>query len=109
MDILIIGMAAAEKTSAARGGTTRTPPMPARAMVPGRRTTMNEGHSAEVSIEKMQCNCCGGELPGSGVDDDIDQYDDYLVREDGYCPGYLCVDATGQVLGCGAWSAEAYK
>lgn len=50
----------------------------------------------------MTCSCCGGKLP-----DDIDAHDEHLTQ-DGDCPGHVCTDGNGRVLGCGAWDADAY-
>lgn len=51
---------------------------------------------------RARCSCCSGELPA-----DPNAHAEHLVNG-GYCPGHLSVDATGQVVGCGAWTHEAY-
>jgi hypothetical protein len=53
--------------------------------------------------EKPICVCCGGILPPFH-----ESLDEYLVQ-DGECPGHLRMDDQGDVVGCGAWSAEAYS
>lgn len=59
------------------------------------------------SVQPERCSVCGGALPA--LDDDLDRLAEHLVDPDtGDCPGSLCVDATGQVLGCGAWTSEAW-
>lgn len=56
-------------------------------------------------MERERCGCCGGLQPA-----DPDAHDEYLRRpDDAYCTGALTVGAGGNVLGCGAWSAEAYR
>lgn len=52
------------------------------------------------------CDCCGGARPQGNLDS-LDQY--LRDRRGGYCPGYVTRDQDGDVLGCGAWRAEAYQ
>lgn len=44
------------------------------------------------------CQCCGGRIPPEASEA-------YQDEDAGECPGHLAVDATGQVEGCGAFSA----
>lgn len=65
------------------------------------REVIEAGARAE---ERDRCDRCGGDLP---PEDRMDDFDDQLTRG-GDCPGYVAMDATGRVVGCGAWEAAVY-